>query len=148
MSNISEVNDLLSTRFAMKDLGSLSCFLGVAIIQTGNGIALSQKQYVMDMLSDIGITDYKPRSLPCVSDRYSLLDDSFLLNLGPLKLLSISTVGLMYYLLNCTRLDISIALNLLSRHMQSPNESALQCAKILLRYLQGTADFGLALQQN
>ena len=50
MSDTSEVKDLLSARFAMKDLGPLRYFLGVDIIQTENGIALSQKQYVMDVV--------------------------------------------------------------------------------------------------
>jgi hypothetical protein len=95
------------------------------------------------MLSEFGITDYKPRPLPCVSDWYSRLDDSSV-KLGTTETTEYrSMAGSMYYLLNWTRPDVSIALNLFSRHMQSPNESALQCAKTLLRYLQGTADFGL-----
>jgi hypothetical protein len=82
-------------------------------------------------------------ALPCVSEWYSQLDDSSV-KLGTTETTEYrSMVGSMYYLLNWTRPDISIALNLRSRHMQSPNESALQCAKTLLKYLQGTADFGL-----
>ncbi|XP_025612042.2 uncharacterized mitochondrial protein AtMg00810-like [Arachis hypogaea] len=41
----------------MKDLGSLSCFLGLEVIITDDGIYLSQAKYVSDLVARAGIID-------------------------------------------------------------------------------------------
>jgi hypothetical protein len=62
MSDIREVKDSFTLKW--------NCFVSEAICLRRN------MTYVMDMLSDFGITHYKPPSLPCVSDWYSQLNDS------------------------------------------------------------------------
>ena len=47
-----------------------------------------------------------------------------------------------------TRLDLSYAVNILSRYMQEPRESHQNAEKSLLKYLQGTKDFGLEFKRN
>ena len=44
---------LLKHKFDMKDLGKLRHFLGIEVIRTQEGIRLSQRQYALDMLSQI-----------------------------------------------------------------------------------------------
>ncbi|GKU95895.1 hypothetical protein SLEP1_g9193 [Rubroshorea leprosula] len=51
-------------------------------------------------------------------------------------------VGSLMYLI-ATRPDIMHGVSLISRYMKHPNELHLQTAKRILRYLCGTADFGL-----
>ncbi|XP_049389635.1 secreted RxLR effector protein 161-like [Solanum stenotomum] len=51
-------------------------------------------------------------------------------------------VGSLMYV-TATRPDIMYAVSLKSRYMDSPAESHLLAAKRILRYLQGTKDFGL-----
>ena len=51
-------------------------------------------------------------------------------------------VGSLMYL-TATRSDIMYSVSLISRYMENPTEIHLLAAKRILRYLQGTRDFGL-----
>lgn len=51
-------------------------------------------------------------------------------------------IGSLIYLTN-TRPDLSYAVSILSRFMQEPRDSHWNAAKRVLRYIQGTKDFGL-----
>ena len=46
----------------MKDLGELHHFLGTQVQRCGDGMLLSQRQYMMDILDRAGMTDCKPCS--------------------------------------------------------------------------------------
>ena len=48
----------------MKDLGELHYFLGMQVQRSGDGMLLSQRQYMMDILDRAGMTDCKPCSTP------------------------------------------------------------------------------------
>lgn len=54
----------LATKFALKDLGNLSYFLGVEVIPSSTGLFLSQRKYVCDLLDSLGMSDTKPASTP------------------------------------------------------------------------------------
>jgi len=43
----------------MKNLGALKYFLGIEIARPKNGIFLSQRKYALDLLSEVGLLDYK-----------------------------------------------------------------------------------------
>jgi hypothetical protein len=58
------VIDALMKEFAMKDLGPLHHFLGMAVQRRGDSLFLSQRQYALDILSRHGMTDCKPCSTP------------------------------------------------------------------------------------
>ena len=58
------VKGLLKKQFDMKDLGDLRYFLGIEVIRTPEGIWLSHRQYVLDMLSKYGMADCKPILVP------------------------------------------------------------------------------------
>ncbi|CAL2266674.1 unnamed protein product [Prunus armeniaca] len=49
--------------------------------------------------------------------------------------------SLMY--LTITRPDVMFSVNLISRYMTNPSELHLHAAKRVLRYLKGTADYGV-----
>ena len=48
----------------MKDLGTLSYFLGLEVTSSSNGYYLSQAKYASDLLSKAGIIDNKTVSIP------------------------------------------------------------------------------------
>ena len=48
----------------MKDLGTLSYFLGLEVTSSSNGYYLSQAKYAFDLLSKTGITHNKTVSTP------------------------------------------------------------------------------------
>lgn len=58
-----------------------------------------------------------------------------------------STVGALQYLTS-TRPDLTFAVNLVSQHMHAPSASHLQALKHILRYIKGTANYGIRILLN
>ncbi|KAK3033910.1 hypothetical protein RJ639_033545 [Escallonia herrerae] len=54
----------LDTKFHIKDLSKLKYFLGIEVAHSSDGIALSQRKYVLDILTECGLTGCKPSSSP------------------------------------------------------------------------------------
>ncbi|XP_043700114.1 uncharacterized protein LOC122650799 [Telopea speciosissima] len=63
-SGIADVKSYLHKQFQMKDLGHLSYFLGIEVLRSKKGISLSQRKYVLDLLSDTGMLASKPADTP------------------------------------------------------------------------------------
>ncbi|XP_042400993.1 uncharacterized mitochondrial protein AtMg00810-like [Zingiber officinale] len=63
-SVISKLQNYLSQHFEMKDLGSLSYFLGLEVSSDSDGYYLSQAKHTFDLLSISGITDSSTISTP------------------------------------------------------------------------------------
>ena len=51
MAGISSLKSFLHSQFHTKDLGMLKYFLGVEVMRSKRGIFLSQKKYVLNLLS-------------------------------------------------------------------------------------------------
>ena len=54
MAGISSLKSFLHGQFPTKDLGMLKYFLGVEVMWSKRGIFLSQRKYVLDLLSGTG----------------------------------------------------------------------------------------------
>ena len=54
----------LHSQFHTKDLGMLKYFLGVKVMRNKQEILLSQRKYVLDLLSETGKLGAKPCSTP------------------------------------------------------------------------------------
>ena len=57
---ISSLKSFLQSQFHTKDLGMLRYFLGIEIMRSKHGIFLSQRKYVLDLLSETGKFGVKP----------------------------------------------------------------------------------------
>ena len=55
----------------------------------------------------------------------------------------LSAIGALLYLAQCTRPDISFAVNLLARYSNAPTRRHWTGVKDIFRYLKGTTDLGL-----
>lgn len=134
----------LAARFSLKDLGTLSYFLGVEVLPHTKGLFLSQKKYVEDLLGRANMTEAKPVSTPMVTHPPLNLTDGT----PPLVPTDYrALVGSLQYL-SLTRLDVAFAVNRLSQFMHKPTDLHWAALKRLLRYLKGTSDYGITLHRN
>lgn len=72
---ISQVTAFLSSKFNIKDLGSLKYFLGIEIARSSAGIYLNQRKYSLDIIRDVGYMDAKTAQVP-LDQNHNLIADS------------------------------------------------------------------------
>ncbi|KAG8496960.1 hypothetical protein CXB51_008168 [Gossypium anomalum] len=137
---IDKVVHLLNMNFALKDMGPLSFFLGIAVQHTPQRLFLSQQKYIGEILSKTGMSAATPTLTPMVSfPKLVAVDES-----SPLvdDRLYRSTIGMLQYMC-ITRPDLSYCDNKLSQYMNAPSEAHLKAVKWVLRYFKGTITQGL-----
>lgn len=134
----------LNSVFALKDLGLLSCYLGVEVFRTATGMYLLQSKYISELLERTGISHLKPCSTPTITGKkFSAFDGELMSNPTIYR----SVLGALEYLTH-TRPNISYIVNKLSQFLQSPTTVHWQGVKRILRYLKGTMDYGLYLSKS
>ena len=64
--NTGEVERLkvLATEFEVKDLGQMRYFLGMEVARSRKGISISQRKYVLDLLTETSMLGCKPSNIP------------------------------------------------------------------------------------
>ncbi|GKV14990.1 hypothetical protein SLEP1_g25791 [Rubroshorea leprosula] len=129
----------MKLEFEMTDLGLLHYFLSLEVVQSDSGIFVCQKKYVQEVLDKFQMKNCNYVTTP-VDKGVKLVKDPGGRYVNS-KLYKQIVGSLMY--LTATRLDIMHGVSLISRYMEHPKELHLQTAKRILRYLCGTADFGL-----
>ena len=73
---IAGLQEYLASEFEMKNLGGLKYFLGIEVAQSNQGIFLSQRKYVLDLLAESGMLDYKLADTPVAqNEKLSINDD-------------------------------------------------------------------------
>ncbi|XP_050897641.1 uncharacterized mitochondrial protein AtMg00810-like [Lathyrus oleraceus] len=135
------IMSLLASEFAMKDLGPLSYFLGIAVSRHPDGIFLSQITYKSEIIERAGMASCKP-SATLVGTKQKLSTSSGTSYEDPS--LYRSLVGALQYL-TFTRPDISYAIPQVCLHMHAPRTKHMLALKRILRYVRGTLNFGLHL---
>ncbi|KAI9180920.1 hypothetical protein LWI28_009443 [Acer negundo] len=134
----------LAQRFSLKDFGDVSFFRGVEVVPYKHGILLSQKRYIMDLLTCTNMTGAKPVQTPLpTSPPLSLHSGT---SLGDPTTYRNAVSSLQY--LSLTRLDISFAINKLSQFIHQPTTDHWDLMKIVLQYLCGTLDEGILLYRD
>jgi hypothetical protein len=128
---LNHVKTILKKKFEMTDLGYFHYFLGLQVLQTKEGIFLSQSKYACDLLHHFHMEDSKPSPSPfqsgvklvatCTSPKV----DATLYH---------QLVGSLLYLTH-THPDISFVVGLVSQYMKTPHEIHWKEAKRILRYV-------------
>ena len=115
-ASIRSLQHFLSKYFEMKDLGTLSYFLGFKVTSSSNGYYLSQAKYASDLLSKAGIIDNKIVSTPLeYNAKLTPLDDEPISDATRYHQL----VGSLIYL-TVTHPNISHAVGMVSKFMDAP----------------------------
>lgn len=129
-ATFNELNSERNSEFGMSDLGNMSYFLGVEVVQSEKGIFINQDKYAKDVLEKFGMSDSKPVNNPIVlGSKLTKLGSGAKVDATKYK----QMVGNLMYL-TPTRPDLI----LVSRFMEAPTEEHLQAVKRILRYLKGT----------
>lgn len=61
---INNLKRLLQSEFKVKDLGKLQYFLGIEIARSKDGIFISQRKYILDLLQETGKLGCQPATTP------------------------------------------------------------------------------------
>jgi hypothetical protein len=115
---LKHVKTILKKKFEMTDLGFLHYFLSLQVLQTREGIFISQSKYACDLICHFHMDDCKPAPSPfhsgvnLISTCTSPKVDATLYH---------SLVGSLLYLTH-TSPDISFVVGLVSRYMKTPHE--------------------------
>jgi hypothetical protein len=142
---INEFKKKLAERFEMSDLGELKYILGIQVSQKSGRITISQQHYVDELLEKFKMPECKGYTTPMepgaalvkATESDTIVDAPYA-----------SLIGSLLYLSNCTRPDITFAVNRLSAFNAQPTTQHWQAAKRVLRYLQETKDKGLVYTRN
>eukprot|EP00253_Pinus_taeda_P003028 PITA_03028 len=136
---INHVKCSLKKKFEMTDLGHLHYFLGFQVLQSKEGISLSQSKYACDLLHQFYMEDCKPSPSPFQSrSKHSVMSTSPEVD----ATLYHQLVGKLLYLTH-TCPELSFVVGLVARFMQNPRESHWKTAKRIVRYVRGTVQFGI-----
>lgn len=115
----------LNSLSALKDLGEVDYFLGIQVKSTENGIHLSQKKYVTDLLCKTKMQYAKCVSAPMTTGQKLTSYGS-----DPVEDVQLyrSVVGALQYV-TITRPEISFSVNKVCQFMQSPFTGSLEDSK-------------------
>ncbi|XP_039690650.1 uncharacterized mitochondrial protein AtMg00810-like [Medicago truncatula] len=132
---------LLSSEFAMKDLGSLNYFFRIAVTRYTDGLFLSHKKYAEEIIECAGMSSCK--LCPTLVDTKPKLSGK---STTPYKDQSLyrNLAGALQYL-TFTRPTISYAVQQICLFMRNSMDDHMQALRRILRYVQGTRQYGLHL---
>jgi hypothetical protein len=127
--------------FAVKDMGELSFFLNIEALHTDNGLYVSQRRYILDLL----MHNKMDKAKPCLTPMSTSLPLSKFAGVAfhyPSLYRSI-VEGLQY--LSFTRPDIAFAIHKVSKFMHNPMEMHWAAVKHILCYLKHTISHSLLI---
>jgi len=127
--------------FEARDLGEARNFVGLEIRRNraARTLSISQTKMTADVVSRYGQESARNRDVPMAQGVQLRKEGEPLSEDCPYRAL----VGSLLYLAVCTRPDIAYAVGALARHMAQPTTEHWQAAKGVVRYLAGTAEYGI-----
>ncbi|KAK2402146.1 putative mitochondrial protein [Trifolium repens] len=129
----------MQSEFEMTDLGKLTYFLGMELLETSGGIVLHQAKYAKEILRKFEMVDYNSSVTPA-DTKVKIEDDDTSEAVDSTMFRQL--VGSLRYLCQ-SRPDISYAVGYISRFMSKPLKSHFLAAKRILRYINGTVHYGV-----
>jgi hypothetical protein len=135
-----ELTTKLAAELEIRDLGALNYFLGFEFSETPQGYTMKQTKYAKDLLEKARMSDCKPVPTPMEGGMHYTRRQP---NEQQAEATTYrSVVGGLQYLCH-TRPDIQFAVGVVSRFVSDPSVLHWQAVKRILRYIQGTQEWGL-----
>ena len=110
-----EFKKSMMVEFEMSDLGMMHYFLGIEVVQLANGVFISQKKYVQDILDRFQMKDCNP---VCTPTKFGLKLNKDHEGKKVDSTLYKQIIGSLMYL-TATRLDIMYSVSLISKYMEN-----------------------------
>ena len=142
-SDVDRVMKRLQDDFEVKDLGSISRYLGNVVKRNPGEIFIGQADFSLEVLQRFNMEQSKAVSTPMQMDSMTSAEEGEPMTNMPYR----SVIGSVMYLSTSTRPDISFAVGMLSRFLEKPTERHWNSAMYLLRYIKGTQSAGLIYKQ-
>jgi hypothetical protein len=142
---MSRVKGELSSKFAMKDLGPVTYYLGIEVMRdrAKRVTELSQEAYISKVVQRFNLEGAKPAIVP-MDPKMKWEDSKEQTQAEDMaRVPYASAVGAVLYAVMCTRPDICFAISQLSRFSSKPRREHWEALKDLIKYLKGTAKWHL-----
>ncbi|XP_013594528.1 PREDICTED: uncharacterized mitochondrial protein AtMg00810-like [Brassica oleracea var. oleracea] len=141
---IRQFKEEMSKKFEMSDLGKLTYYLGIEVIQGADRIRIKQERYAQGILRDTKMEACNATQIPMEANlKISKAEDEQEIDATEFRRI----IGCLRYLLH-TRPDLCYAVGVLSRYMHNPRDSHGQAIKHILRYVKGTTNYGLFFKRD
>ncbi len=133
----------LKIKFEMKDIGELQYFLGIQVLRDRKNkqLQILQRGYVNMILERFEMQNSSPVSMPIATGTklVKTTEKSTPVDHKQYQ----SNVGSQMYAMLCTRPDLAYAISQISQFSSNPSTIHESAAKRVLRYLNGTRNFGI-----
>lgn len=147
--NVDEIKIKLTKNFKMKDIGKISNYLGINIIQDCDKgvIKINQTLYLKSILKNYGMEDCKSIATP-MDPNFKLEIDKNQIVDKHLETKCRKLIGSLMYAMLGSRPDLCLSISYLSRFQSYPSPELWNGLKRVLRYIKGTLDMNLILKVN
>ena len=112
-------------------------FLGMEVAGSRKRISISQRKYILDLLTETSMLGCKPSDTPIRARKRTKSDGK------PVDRERYQRLVGRLICLSHTRPNIAFAVSVVSQYMHSPKESHLEVVYKILRYLKGSLGRGL-----
>ncbi|KAL0310413.1 UNVERIFIED_CONTAM: hypothetical protein Scaly_2930800 [Sesamum calycinum] len=121
-------------------MGEADVILGIKLIRSTDGIAISQSHYVEKIIEKFGYQNSRIAKTPYDSS-VALFKNESGVSVAQLRYSQI--IGSLQYLANGTRPDISFSVSKLARYTSCPDKTHWGALDRVLRYLKGTVSLAI-----
>ncbi|KAL0437395.1 UNVERIFIED_CONTAM: putative transposon Ty5-1 protein [Sesamum radiatum] len=124
----------------MKDMSEADVFLGIKLIRSTDGIAISQSHYVEKIIEKFGYQNSRIAKTPYDSS-VALFKNESGVSVAQVRYSQI--IESLQYLANDTRPDISFSVSKLARYISCPDRPHWSALDRVLKYLKGTVSLAI-----
>ena len=129
----------MQSEFEMSLVGELTYFLGLQVKQMEDSIFLSQSKYAKNIVKKFGMENASHKRTPAPTHLKLSKDEA---GTSVDQSLYRSMIGSLLYL-TASRPDITFAVGVCARYQANPKISHLNQVKRILKYVNGTSDYGI-----
>jgi hypothetical protein len=129
----------MQSEFEMSLVGELTYFLGLQVKQMEDSIFLSQSKYAKNIVKKFGMENASHKRTPAPTHLKVSKDEN---GVSVDQSLYRSMIGSLLYL-TASRPDIAFVVGVCARYQAEPKVSHINQVKRILKYVNGTSDYGI-----